>query len=87
MVNPRRTQARPPVLSAIEAEAGSPLAYMLSVMNDSTATPARRDRMAIAAAAYLHRRAIESGVKAARQAEATRIAKTARLGRSKVPTK
>lgn len=74
------------VVPATGAEEGSPLAYILSVMNDETATPARRDRMAIAAAAYMHKRAIESGVKAARQAEAARVGRTARLTRSKVPT-
>lgn len=40
-------------------EASSPLEYMLDVMNDALADPARRDRMAIAAAPYLHRRAAE----------------------------
>lgn len=85
MVNARSTQSQPLNDHAGEAEEGSPLAYMLAVMNDEGATPARRDRMAIAAAAYLHRRAVESGIKALRQAEAQRVASTARLGRSKVP--
>ena len=34
----------------------TPLDYMLAVMNDTTTDPARRDRMAIAAAPYLHAR-------------------------------
>jgi hypothetical protein len=34
-----------------------PLDYMLEVMNDQTADPSRRDRMAIAAAPFVHARA------------------------------
>lgn len=34
-----------------------PLEYMLEVMNDQTADAARRDRMAIAAAPFVHARA------------------------------
>ena len=34
-----------------------PLEYMLEVMNDSEVDPARRDRMAIAAAPFVHARA------------------------------
>jgi len=85
MANLRCTQSQPRIEPAGEADEGSPLAYMLAVMNDEGAAPARRDRMAIAAAAYLHRRAVESGIKASRQAEAQRVANTTRLGRSKVP--
>ena len=33
-----------------------PLEYMLAVLNDETAPAARRDRMAIAAAPYVHAR-------------------------------
>jgi hypothetical protein len=35
----------------------NPLEYMLDVMNDQGADPARRDRMAIAAAPFVHARA------------------------------
>ena len=35
-------------------ESLDPLAYMLRVMNDPTADPSRRDRMAQAAAPYVH---------------------------------
>lgn len=35
----------------------SPLEYMLSVMNDAEADPARRDRMAQAAAPFVHPKA------------------------------
>jgi hypothetical protein len=47
----------------------TPLAYLLTVMNDPAADPARRDRMARAAAPYCHPRAAEKGKKD-RQAEA-----------------
>lgn len=39
----------------------SPLEYMLDVMNDDDADPARRDRMAMAAAPFVHARAEASG--------------------------
>ena len=38
----------------------SPLDYMLSVMNDPEVDDARRDRMAIAAAPYVHVRAADA---------------------------
>jgi phage terminase small subunit len=37
-----------------------PLAYMLDVMNDPSADQVRRDRMAIAAAPFVHQRAPEA---------------------------
>ena len=50
----------------------TPLAYMLSVMNDNKADRTRRDRMAIAAAPYVHGRAseLDLGKKEMRQIEA-----------------
>src|SRR5215831_115582 len=55
--------------AAIVAEIGiggkaTPLEYMLAVMQDPTADALRRDRMAIAAAPYVHPRAGETGKKA-----------------------
>lgn len=41
----------------------SPLEYMLRVMNDPAADPSRRDRMAIAAAPFLHARGAEGAIK------------------------
>jgi phage terminase small subunit len=35
---------------------GTPLEYMLRVLNDPDASPSRRDRMAVAAAPYVHPR-------------------------------
>lgn len=40
-------------------EERTPLEYMLAVMNDPTASPERRDRMAIAAASFVHKRGEE----------------------------
>jgi hypothetical protein len=39
-----------------ETERKLPLAHMLDVLNDASAAPARRDRMAIAAAPFVHPR-------------------------------
>jgi hypothetical protein len=48
---------------------------MLSVMNDETAAPTRRDRMAIAAAQYVHQRMADTRVpKKVRQARAASAA-------------
>jgi phage terminase small subunit len=44
----------------------TPLEYMLKVMNDTTADAARRDRMAIAAAPFVHGKIPEGGKKDAR---------------------
>ncbi|TCZ61270.1 hypothetical protein [Roseicella aquatilis] len=60
---------RVPELAA-EGEA-DPLAYLLAVMNDPAADPARRDRAAIAALPYVHARADAGGKKAAALAAAS----------------
>jgi hypothetical protein len=54
----------------------SPLSYMLTVMNDAAADPARRDRMAVSAAPYCHPRADAIGKKA----EAAKAARHAGIG-------
>lgn len=43
-----------------EGGALTPLEYMLAVMNDATQLPERRDRMAQAAAAYVHTKSAEA---------------------------
>jgi len=58
----------------------SPLDYMLSVMNDPDADPARRDRMAIAAAPYVHVRAADA--KPGKKEAAEQAALTAERGTS-----
>ena len=40
----------------------SPLAYMLRVLRDPNASKQRRDRMAVVAARYIHRRPADDGV-------------------------
>jgi len=55
----------------------SPLEYMLSVMNDDQAERDRRDKMAIAAAPYVHAKADEAkaGKKEQKQQAAEQVAK------------
>jgi anthranilate phosphoribosyltransferase len=47
-----RKLSRPKVLSTSKGE--TPLEYMLAVIHDEEADASRRDRMAVAAAPYLH---------------------------------
>jgi hypothetical protein len=73
---PKVKPARLAVIPAgdeIEAPAAlTPLEYMLAVMNSPEADRGRRDRMAVAAAPYVHVRAadVEGGKKEQRQAVA-----------------
>jgi hypothetical protein len=55
----------------------SPLAYMLRCINDPNVDDARRDRLAVAAAPYLHAKAGEGGKKE----QKARAAKTASTGK------
>jgi phage terminase small subunit len=48
------------MITALASGRMSPLEYMLSVMNDPDADPARRDRMAVAAAPYVHIRGADA---------------------------
>lgn len=57
----------PNLLAAMDA-GKKPLDYMLGVMNDETADDERRDKMAMAAAPYLHAKRGEGGKKEERQA-------------------
>jgi hypothetical protein len=68
------------IRSAARAEKMSPLEYMLAVMNDETADDARRDRMAQAAAPFVHPRAEAAKPSARDQVEET--ARTADRGTS-----
>jgi hypothetical protein len=58
----------------------SPLDYMLLVMNDPGVDDSRRDRMAIAAAPYVHARAADA--KPGKKEEAEQAARTAERGTS-----
>ena len=61
----------PPEVPALAAAANqSPLDYMLKVMRDAEEDPVRRDRMAMAAAPFVHARAGDAGKKADRAAAA-----------------
>ena len=58
-----------------------PLEYMLAVMNDPDADPVRRDRMAIAAAPYVHPKVEERGNKETAAEVATTVWSRDRMGR------
>jgi hypothetical protein len=60
------------IVTAAKSVELTPLEYMLAIMNDETLDPLRRDRMAVAAAPYVHtkRAATEVTKKEVRQAEA-----------------
>lgn len=59
----------------------TPLEYMLDVMNDDDQDPIRRDRMAMAAAPYVHLRAsdVQPGKKEQRQAAAEEVASSGKF--------
>jgi hypothetical protein len=52
----------------------TPLDYMLKIMRDTTADPARRDRMAAQAAPYVHKKAADQGAKANAKEKAEKAA-------------
>lgn len=59
----------------------TPLEYMLSVMRDAKQDPARRDRMAMAAAPFVHIRPADA--KPGKKDEKQAAAKTAAVGKFK----
>jgi len=61
-----------------------PLDYMLAVMNDEGAIPERRDRMAIAAAPFVHAKP-EPEKSAGARATAEQLAKDIGVGRFATP--
>src|SRR3954464_1043848 len=73
-MQPRRDR----MMTALASGRLSPLDYMPAVMNDPDADPARRDRMAVAAAPYVHVRAAD--VKPSKREEAEQAALTAEHG-------
>lgn len=50
------------VATAAQTKGLSPLAYLLRVLNDPKASKARRDRAAIVAARYIHRRPADGSI-------------------------
>ena len=83
---PKATDQQPTPAPA--PQVSSPLEYMISVMNDLAADDARRDRMAIAAAPYVHGKAADAapGKKEQKQEAAEKVAagKFAPRGRPKL---
>lgn len=72
---PAKKEAIPASIAAeAAAENLEPLEYMLKVMNDPTAPDERRDKMAVAAAPFVHRRTGEKGGKKGDRAEAAKRA-------------
>jgi hypothetical protein len=76
--------------SAIWVEANAepgketPLVYMLRVMNDPAADQARRDRMSIAAAPFVHPKVGEVGKKEGKQG-AAKVAGTGKFAPAEAP--
>ena len=64
------------IVAPADAAGLSPLDYMLAVMRDRKADPLRRDRMAMAAAPFVHNRASEAapGKRKSDEARATTAA-------------
>lgn len=79
-----RKEPKPTVDAARDIRAAAksarltPLDYMLGVLNDEGADPARRDRMAQAAAPYVHQKA--SDIAQGKKEQAAEAAKTAGQG-------
>ena len=93
-VRPGAGRKRQPSAPAVNADA-TPLTYMLAVMRDSTASAQRRDRMALAAAPFMHRRLSPTipegdeptGKKEQAKGKAAKIASSSRLATPPVPPK
>ena len=67
----------------VSAAGESPLAYMLRIMNHPDVDPARRDRLAVAAAPYVHGRPGEKD--RSRKADKAAAAQEAAQGKFAVP--
>lgn len=59
---------------SVPVRSKTPLEYMLDIVNDETVDEARRDRLAIAAAPFVHARAGEGGKKDERLTAAKKVA-------------
>lgn len=86
---PPKTETPPEVPADIEAEAKlenkDPLTYMLDVMNSPGAEKERRDRMAIAAAPFVHSRKGEGKGKKEEKADRAKQAGAGKFAPSKPP--
>ena len=74
----------PDIAAAACSEGVSPLEFMLSVMRDDTADVNRRDRMALAAAPFIHPRAGDKGKKDEKEDRA-KAANSGKFAPSKPP--
>lgn len=72
----KRSEATAPAsdVTSVQMEDRSPLEHMLAVMNNPLEDNARRDRMAIAAAPFIHPRAGEVGKKETKEEAAKKAA-------------
>ena len=68
-----------------ELEKKDPLQYMLDVMNNPLAPPDRRDKMAVAAAQYMHKRAGQASKKEKIAEKASDTARTSKFTRGEAP--
>jgi phage terminase small subunit len=75
------------ITQAAAAENMTPLAYMLKVMNDAEAAKERRDRMAVAAAPFIHPRKGEGQGKKDEKADRAKAAGSGKFAASKPPLK
>ena len=73
------------IIQEAENEDMQPLDYMLKVMRDQKADRSRRDRMAIAAAPFVHSRAGEVSGKKVRKDEAAKDAAGGKFGPRPAP--
>jgi len=73
------------IVADAKAENLDPLAYMLKVMNDENADAARRDRMAVAAAPFIHSRKGDGLGKKEEKADKAKSAGAGRFAASKPP--
>lgn len=73
--------------SDAQTENLDPLTYMLKVMNDPTADKGRRDRMAVAAAPFVHGRKGEGQGKKDERADKAKSASAGRFAASPPPLK
>lgn len=73
------------IASDAAAEQMDPLSYMLKVMNDPQADPARRDRMAVAAAPFCHSRKAEGKGKKDEREDRAKAAASGRFASSAPP--
>jgi len=77
---PQQVPAAPAKAPAIDTEPQSPLDYMLAVMNDPAADAGRRDRMAITAAPFVHKREADTPI-GKREVVAKTAARRGKTGR------